>query len=113
MVVLPTEGNVLAWHPVKCPRHIPGLVRIAGILGKIRSPRSGRRAVDRWQQNQISPGVVNLPAPKCQTIFVIVEPQAVVEHVSQKTLFGTLRGVACATDTATMLASHVACERES
>src|ERR1700724_2151021 len=101
MVVLPPESNVLAGHPVKSPRHVPSLVRIAGVLGEIGRARSSSRAVDRRQQNQISPGIVNLPAAQCQAILVVIEPQAVIEHVSQKTLFGALRGVACTTDTAT------------
>src|SRR5216683_1741930 len=110
MVVLPPESNVLARHPVKSPRYIPSLVRIARVLGEIRCARGSSRAVDRRQQNQIPPGIVNLPAPQCQAILVVIEPQTVVEHVSQKALFGTLRGVAGATDTAPVLASHVAGE---
>src|ERR1700682_3060963 len=47
MVVLPTERNILAGHPVKNPRHIPGLIRIAPGLGEIRRGRSRRRTADR------------------------------------------------------------------
>src|SRR5258708_5304764 len=94
--------------PIKSPRHIPGLVRIAGILGEVGRARCSSRAVDRRQQDQISPGIVDLPAAERQTIFVVIEPQAVVEHVSKKTLLRTLRGIAGATDTPTLLASHVA-----
>src|SRR5712664_893537 len=108
MVVLPPESNVLARHPVKRPRHIPGLIGIAGILSEVGRARSSRRAVDRRQQNQISPGIVNLPSPQCQAILVVIEPKTVIEHVSQKTLLGTLRGVPGAADTATVLASHIA-----
>src|SRR5882762_10234335 len=57
-----------------------------------------------------SPGIANLPTSECQAILVVVEPQAVVEHVTQKTLLRTLRGVASATDAAAVLASHVAGE---
>src|ERR1700687_5116421 len=112
MVVLPTERNILARHPVKSPRHIPSLIRIARVLGEIRRARSSRRAINRGQQNQISPGIANLPAPQGQSILVVVEPQAVVEHVTQKTLLRTLRGVTSATDAAAVLASHVASERK-
>src|SRR6267378_2073403 len=110
MVVLPTERNILAGHPVKSPRHIPGLIRIARVLCEIRRARSSRRAINRRQQNQIPPGIINLPASECQAILVVVEPQAVVEHVTQKTLLRTLRRITSATDAAAVLASHVAGE---
>src|ERR1700687_174925 len=110
MGVLPAERTILAGHRVKSPRHIPSLIRIARVLGEIRRARSSRRTVDRRQQNQISPGIANLPAPQCQAILVVVEPQAVVEHVTKKALLGPLRGVASATDAAAVLASHVAGE---
>src|SRR5229473_2572886 len=112
MVVLPTERNILAGHPVKSPRYIPSLVRIARVLGEIGRARSRRRTVDRRQQNQIPPGIVDLPASECQAILVVIEPQAIVEHVSQEALLGPLRGVASAADAAAVLASHVAGERE-
>src|SRR5882762_6343895 len=110
MVVLPAERNILAGHPVKSPRRIPSLIRIPRVLGEIRRARSSRRAIDRRQQNQIPPGIINLPAPQCQAILVVIEPQAVVEHVTKKALLGPLRGIASATDPAAVLASHVAGE---
>src|SRR5258705_7837064 len=97
MVVLPAERNILAGHPVKSPRHIPSLIRIARVLGEIRPARSSRRAINRGQQNQISPGIANLPTSECQAILVVVEPQAVVENVTPKNLLRTPRGVANAT----------------
>src|ERR1700687_2952657 len=110
MVVLPTERNILARHPVKSPRHIPGLIRITRVLGEIRRARSGCRAIDRSQQNQISPAIANLRALQCQAILVVLEPQAVVEHVTKKALLGPLRGISSATDATAVLASHVAGE---
>src|SRR5258705_13170271 len=90
MVVLPAERNILAGHPVKSPRHIPSLIRIARVLGEIRRARSSRRAINRGQQNQISPGIANLPTSECQAILVVVEPQAVVKTLNQKNLLSTL-----------------------
>src|SRR5260370_14565394 len=55
MVGLPPESNVLARPPVKSPRYIQSLVRIARVLGEIGRARSNSPAVDRRQQNQISP----------------------------------------------------------
>src|SRR6266436_573145 len=61
---------------------------------------------------QIPTGIVDLSASECQPVLVVIEPQAVVEHVSKKTLLRTLCGIAGATDTATVLASHIAGKRE-
>src|SRR5260370_42382926 len=108
MVVLPAERNILAGHPVKSPRHIPSLIRIARVLGEIRRARSSRRAINRGQQNQISPGIANLPTSECQAILVVVEPQAVVVQVTPKTLLRALRGGASAHDRSPPLAPHVA-----
>src|SRR5258708_19699980 len=84
MVVLPPESNVLARHPVKSPRYIPSLVRIARVLGEIRRARGRSRAVDRRQQNQISPGIVNLPPPPLPALLFLITPQTFIKHVSQK-----------------------------
>src|SRR6202521_463744 len=112
MVVLPTEGNILAGHPIKSPRNVPGLIGIAGILGEVGRTRSRCRAVDRRQQNQIPPRIVDLSAANRQTILVSIKPEAVIYHVTQKALLGTFRGMARAADAPTMLASHIASKRE-
>src|ERR1700758_1579514 len=112
MVVLPAESNVLAWHPVKGSGYVPGFVRVAGIFGKVR--RSGNRGgtIDRRQQDQVPPGVIDLSAADGQSVTVVVEPEPVVKHVPQKALFGTFRRIAGAADTSAMFTSHIACERE-
>ena len=112
MVLLPTERNILARHPVKCSGHVPSLVRIAGILGEIRCSRSSRRAVDRRQQHQVPSRIVDLSTANRQTVPVSIEPEAIVDHVTQKALLGTLLGITGAAYAATMLASHIAGERE-
>src|SRR5260370_32920787 len=43
MVVLPTEGNVLARHPVKKSRCVPSLIPIAWVLGEIDRVQSSPR----------------------------------------------------------------------
>src|SRR5882724_13331735 len=107
MVVFPTKGDVLAGHPVKSPGQIPSLVRIARILREVRCSRRSGRAVDRGQQHQVAAGVVDLSSANCQAVLVPIEPQAVVDHVPEKALLGTLRGIAGTTDATAMLASHV------
>src|SRR6266446_2935132 len=113
MVVLPSKSNVLAWHPIKGSGYIPGFVCISGILGKIR--RSGNRggSIDRRQQNQVPPGIIDLSAADGQSVTVVVKPESVVKHIAQKALLGTLHGITGAAHTSAMLASHIAGERES
>src|SRR5712671_578503 len=113
MVVFPSKSNVLAGHPVEGSRHIPGFVWISGILGKIR--RSGNRggSIDRRQQNQVPPRIIDLSAADGQSVTVVVKPESVVKHIAQKALLGTLRGITGTAHTSAMLASHIAGERES
>src|SRR5712692_1080586 len=112
MVVLPSESNVLAWHPVKGSGYVPRFVRVAGVLGKVRRPGSSSGSVDRRKQNQVPPGIIDLSAADGQSVTVVVKPESVVKHVSQKALLGTFRGITGTADTAAMLASHIAGERE-
>src|ERR1700686_5450533 len=112
MVVFPSESNVLARHPVKSSGYIPGFIWISGILGEVGCSRSGCRTVDRRQQDQVAPGIVDLPATDSQTILIVIEPEAVVEHIAKKALLGTLRRITGTADTAAMFTSHVAGERE-
>src|SRR5882672_135480 len=112
MVVLPPESNVLAWHPVKSSRYIPGFVWISWILRKVRRSGSRRGSIDRRQQNQIPTRIVDLSATNSQTILIVVEPEPVVEHVAQKALLRTLRRIAGAANTAAMFTSHIGGERE-
>src|SRR5438876_8199390 len=110
MVILPAEGNILAGHPVKSPRHIPGLVRIAGILGEIRCSRGGSSAIDGRQQNQIASRIIDFPSAQRKRVLVAIEPQAVVDHITKEALLGTLRRITGATDATTVLATHIAGE---
>src|SRR5882724_8844531 len=112
MVVLPPESDVLAWHPVKSSRYIPGFVWISWILRKVGRSGSRRGAVDGRQQDKVAPGIVDLSATNSQTILIVVEPESVVEHVAQKALLRTLRRIAGAANTAAMFTSHIGGERE-
>src|SRR5467141_2202322 len=112
MVVLPTERNMLARHPVKCSGHVPSLVRIARILREVGRSRGSRGAVDRRQQDQIPPRIIDLSAANRHTVLVSIEPEPIVDHVTQKALLGTLRRIAGAADASTMLASHISGKRE-
>src|SRR5258708_22481251 len=93
MVTFPTEGNILARHPVKSPRYIPGFIRIAGILREIRRTRSCRRTVDRRQQNQIPPGIVDLSASQCHGVLISIEPEAVFDGFTPKNLLWAFFGI--------------------
>src|SRR6266481_2535620 len=108
MVVFPSKSNVLAWHPIEGSGHIPGFVWISGILRKVR--RSGNRggSIDRRQQDQVPPRIIDLSAPDGQSITVVVEPEPVVKHVAQKALLGTLGRITGTAHTTTMLTSHIA-----
>jgi len=59
-------------------------------------------------KNQIPPRIVDLSAANRQTVLVSIEPEAIVDHVTQKALLGTFLGITGAADAATMLASHIA-----
>src|SRR2546422_8347534 len=92
MVIFPAESNVLAGHPVKSSRYIPGLVRIARILREVGRSRSSRSAVDRRQQHQIASRIIDFSAAERQRVLVVIEPQAVVEPINKETfLWGPFR----------------------
>src|SRR5438445_8029693 len=112
MVVLPSESNVLARHPIEGSGYIPGFVWITGILRKVGRPGSRGGSIDRRQQDQVPPRIVDLSAANGQSITVVVEPEPVVKHVTQKALLRTLGRITGTADTATMFTSHVAGERE-
>src|SRR5258708_36552203 len=113
MVVLPSESNVLAWHPVKGSGYVPRFVRVAGVLGKARRPGSSSGSVDRRKQNQVPPGIIDLSAADGQSVTVVVKPESVVKHVPQKALLGPLRGFAGTAHTPAVLPSHIAGEAET
>src|SRR6266478_7341903 len=113
MVVLPPESNVLAWHPVKGSGYVPCFVRVTGIFREVRCSRSRSRSVNRRKQNQVPPRIIDLSAADGQSVTVVVKPESVVKHVSQKTLFGALRGISGTANTTAMFTSHITGERES
>src|SRR5258707_11203876 len=88
MVVLPSESDVLARHPIKGSGYIPSLVWVAGIFCKVRRSRSRGRSVDRRKQNQVPPGIIDLSAADGQSVTVVVKPEPVVKHVARKLCLG-------------------------
>src|SRR5712664_2870756 len=110
MVIFPAESNVLARHPVKGSRYIPGLVRIARILREVGRSRSSRSAVDRRQQHQIASRIIDFSAAERQRVLVAIEPQAVVGHVTKEALLRALCRITSAADAPAMLAAHIAGE---
>src|SRR5579863_347956 len=112
MVELRAESNVLAGHVIKGCGCIPGLVRIAGVLGEIVIAGSNGRTIDRRQQHQIASGIVNLATAQREAVKILVEPQTVVKHEAQEILLGSLGGIARATHATAVFTSHIAGERE-
>src|SRR6267154_1722213 len=120
MVIFPAKCNVLAGHVIKSCRSIPRFVGIAGILGEIRCPRSCGSAIDRWQEHQITPRIIDLAATKRHAVLVFCKPEAVVDHETEKALLGPnnplpaddLHRVTGATYSASMLASSVTGKRK-
>src|SRR5207244_8744459 len=112
MVIFPAESNVLAGHPVKSSRYIPGLVRIARILREVGRSRSSRSAVDRRQQHQIASRIIDFSAAERQRVLVAIEPQADVDHITKEALLGALCRITSAAHAASVLATHITGQRE-
>src|SRR6266853_1440113 len=72
VIELPAECNVLARHVVKRAGSVPGLERVSRIFREVRRAGSRRRAIDRGQQHQIAPRIVNFAAAQRQTVAVMV-----------------------------------------
>src|SRR5215471_11717343 len=87
MVVLPSKGDVLAGHVVEGRRGVPRLERVAGILCEILRAGGRGGAIDRRQQHQVAPGIIDRSAAQGYAEQVLVKPQAVVNHESEKALF--------------------------
>src|SRR5713226_3179627 len=86
MVVLPAESNVLAGHVIVGCSHVPGFVGVAGIFGEVGRAGDSGRTVDGRQQYQVPTRIVYLAAADRYCVPVFMEPQAVVDHVSNKAL---------------------------
>src|SRR6267143_6518770 len=116
MVVFPAESYVLAGHVIVGCGHVPRLVGVTGILREIGRPRDSGRAVDRRQQYQVTAWIVYLAAAERYCVPVFMEPQAVVDHVSNKTLLGInnalppdhLNGIAEAANATAAFAAQIA-----
>src|SRR5580704_12039493 len=113
VIELRPECNVLAGHPIKCSRSVPSFELVPWIFRKVGRARSCRCAVDRRQQHEVAPRIVDLAATQRQTVVVVAEPEAVIEHEAEKTLLRALRRVAPAADTASVFATDIAGQRES
>src|SRR5216684_4588273 len=120
MVVLPAESNVLAGHVIVSCGHVPGLVGVAGIFGEIGRTGDSGRTIDGRQQYQVTAWIVYLAAAERYCVPVFMEPQAVVDHVSNKALLGInnalpsdhLNGITEAANAAAAFAAQVAGKRE-
>src|SRR5215472_3409835 len=116
MIELPPEGNILARHPVKRAGGIPSLERVSRVPREVRRIdrcRLRRCSVDRWNQHEVAPRIVDSATAERQAVLVIVEPEAVIEHEPEEALLRALPRPSVAAHAATVLASGVARQRES
>src|SRR5882724_4947649 len=113
VIELPANSNVLAGHVIERPRRIPSVELVPCVFGKVRRARGRGRAIDRRQQHQIASGIVDFAATQGQPIAVVVEPEAVVQHKSKKTLLRALGRITIAAHASTVFASNIASQRES
>src|ERR1700733_12814851 len=112
MIELPPGCDVLLRPVFKPRRRGPRFERIARILREVWRSRRRRRTVDRRQQHEIPPRIVDLPAAERQSQFVAIEPHPVVEHESEKILLWPFRGIRVAAYAATVLAADVSGQRK-
>src|SRR5262245_51620853 len=85
--VLTAEGDVLLGHPVESKRRIPSLERIAGVLCEVGRTADGVGAIDGWQKNEVTSGVIHHAASHRHAIRVFLEPEAVVHHPPYNRVF--------------------------
>src|SRR5215472_5096888 len=91
MIELPAERDVLARHPVESAVSVPRFEWIARILREVwRINRCRRRcrSVDGRDQHEIPAGIVDFSPAERQAVLIVVEPEAIVEHVAKEALFG-------------------------
>src|SRR5882762_3060510 len=120
MVVLPAESNVLAGHVIVGCGHVPGLVGVPGILSEIGRAGDSGRTIDGRQQYQVTAWIVYLASAERYRVPVFMEPQAVIDHVSNKALLGInnalppdhLNSIAEAANAAAAFAAQIAGKRK-
>src|SRR5215469_121726 len=107
MVEFPAKGDVLAGHVVEGRRSIPRLVGVAGILREVR--RSGSRgcAIDGRQEHEVAARIIYGAAAQRQPVQILLKPEPVVEHESQKTLLHAGFAVARAVHTSPALTTSI------
>src|SRR6202521_4153727 len=120
MVVLPAKRYVLTGHVIVGCGHVPGFVGIAGIFREIGRAGDRGRTVDGRQQYQVTAWVVYLTAAERYCVAVFMEPQSVVDHVSNEALLGInnalppdhLNGIAEAANATAAFAAQIAGKRK-
>src|ERR1700674_3118811 len=120
MVVLPAKRYVLTGHVIVGCGHVPGFVGVAGIFSEVGRAGDSGRTVDGRQQYQVTAWIVYLAAAERYCVPVFMEPQAVVDHVSNKALLGInnalapdhLDGIAKAANAAAAFAAQIAGKRK-
>src|ERR1039458_5274897 len=84
---LPEESNVLSGHVIEGDGIIPGFVGQARILGEVWRSGDRIRSIDRREQRQIAPWIVQYTTTKRDCVQVLFEPPAVVQHPPVHDLF--------------------------
>src|ERR1051325_2611128 len=111
VVVLKPESCELARHVIEGGRTVPGLELISWVQREIGSSGKCGGAINRRQKDQVAAGVRHSTASNREGKQVMVKPPTVIKHAAQKSLFGTLAGIAQATHTAARFASCIRPER--
>src|SRR5690348_10755098 len=112
IVQLSTKGRELIRHVVQRHRGIPGTELIARILGEVGCPRECGRAIDRWQQHEVTSRVVHRTTPDRYAVQVVVEPRSIVDHVALEVLGGRTGTGTDAAHASATLAAEIGRDRE-
>src|SRR5262249_45276004 len=100
IVVFGAERHELARHEVERGLGIPGLEEVARVIREIRRSRKRRGAVDWRHQHQIAARVVDRASADGERESILVEPEALIRHESEKVLRWRIRGAAATADAA-------------
>src|SRR5208282_4421709 len=114
---LPDETNVLLGHVIEAGGIIPGFVHWPGKPWGVGPSGDRIRSIDRLQQRQIAPRIVQHTTTKRDCVQVFLEPPADVQHPAREDLLvgSDLAGgllISIASHSRAVFASQIAGERE-
>src|ERR1700733_4372906 len=80
------EGYELGRHVVESDCSVMHLRAITRVLGEVRRAGYCRCAVNRWQQGEVSAGVIHKAAAEGHRVAVLIEPSAQISHCADEHL---------------------------